>query len=108
VLDVWLFCRVALRIALPGVWSAALSAFLALFDELLILMFFATVRAQTLTVRIGTITAIRAFPKRSDDPHSEHRSRPAAPTGTTARRRLAAESQPFATKRRRGAWLIRA
>jgi hypothetical protein len=52
---------VTLRIALLGVWSDALFAILALFDELLVSMFFASVRAQTLTVRIGTITAVGAF-----------------------------------------------
>lgn len=64
------FCRVVLPIALPGVLSAALFAFLASFDELLISLFLAGVRAQTLPVRIWnslnlqvepTIAAVSAF-----------------------------------------------
>ena len=59
-----------LPIALPGVLSAALFAFLASFDELLISLFLAGVRAQTLPVRIWnslnlqvepTIAAVSAF-----------------------------------------------
>jgi ABC-type spermidine/putrescine transport system permease subunit II len=70
VLDVRIFCRVAVRIALPGVLSAAFFAFLASFDKLLISIFLASVRAQTLPVRIWnslnlkvepTITAVGAF-----------------------------------------------
>ena len=65
-----IFCRVVLPIALPGVLSAALFAFLASFDELLISLFLAGVRAQTLPVRIWnslnlqvepTIAAVSAF-----------------------------------------------
>ena len=64
------FCRIVLPIALPGVMSAALFAFLASFDELLISLFLAGVRAQTLPVRIWnslnlqvepTIAAVSAF-----------------------------------------------
>lgn len=64
------FTRVILPIALPGVLSAALFAFLASFDELLISLFLAGVRAQTLPVRIWnslnlqvepTIAAVSAF-----------------------------------------------
>src|SRR5580658_1167920 len=64
------FCRVVLPIMLPGVLSAALFAFLASFDELLISLFLAGVRAQTLPVRIWnslnlqvepTIAAVSAF-----------------------------------------------
>jgi putative spermidine/putrescine transport system permease protein len=64
------FLRVVLPIALPGVLSAALFAFLASFDELLISLFLAGVRAQTLPVRIWnslnlqvepTIAAVSAF-----------------------------------------------
>src|SRR5277367_4507877 len=64
------FCRVVLPIALPGVMSAALFAFLASFDELLISLFLAGVRAQTLPVQIWnslnlqvepTIAAVSAF-----------------------------------------------
>jgi putative spermidine/putrescine transport system permease protein len=64
------FLRVVLPIALPGVMSAALFAFLASFDELLISLFLAGVRTQTLPVRIWnslnlqvepTIAAVSAF-----------------------------------------------
>jgi ABC-type spermidine/putrescine transport system permease subunit II len=64
------FCRIVLPIALPGILSAALFAFLASFDELLIALFLAGVRAQTLPVRIWnslnlqiepTIAAVSAF-----------------------------------------------
>jgi ABC-type spermidine/putrescine transport system permease subunit II len=64
------FFRIVLPIVLPGVLSAALFAFLASFDELLIALFLAGVRAQTLPVRIWnslnlqvepTIAAVSAF-----------------------------------------------
>jgi putative spermidine/putrescine transport system permease protein len=64
------FCRVVLPIALPGIMSAALFAFLASFDELLISLFLSGVYAQTLPVRIWnslnlqvepTIAAVSAF-----------------------------------------------
>jgi ABC-type spermidine/putrescine transport system permease subunit II len=64
------FCRVVLPIVLPGVMSAALFAFLASFDELLISLFLAGVHSQTLPVRIWnslnlqvepTIAAVSAF-----------------------------------------------
>jgi ABC-type spermidine/putrescine transport system permease subunit II len=64
------FFRIVLPIALPGVMSAALFAFLASFDELLISLFLAGVRSQTLPVRIWnslnlqvepTIAAVSAF-----------------------------------------------
>lgn len=64
------FCRVVLPIAFPGILSAALFAFLASFDELLISLFLAGVHAQTLPVRIWnslnlqvepTIAAVSAF-----------------------------------------------
>jgi ABC-type spermidine/putrescine transport system permease subunit II len=64
------FFRVVVPIALPGVMSAALFAFLASFDELLISLFLAGVRTQTLPVRIWnslnlqvepTIAAVSAF-----------------------------------------------
>jgi ABC-type spermidine/putrescine transport system permease subunit II len=64
------FCRIVLPLALPGVLSAALFAFLASFDELLIALFLAGVHAQTLPVRIWnslnlqvepTIAAVSAF-----------------------------------------------
>jgi len=63
------FC-VVLPIVVPGVLSAALFAFLTSFDELLISLFLAGVRAQTLPVRIWnslnlqvepTIAAVSAF-----------------------------------------------
>jgi ABC-type spermidine/putrescine transport system permease subunit II len=46
------FFKVVVPIALPGVMSAALFAFLASFDELVISLFLAGARAQTLPVRI--------------------------------------------------------
>ena len=64
------FCRIVLPIALPGVISAALFAFLASFDELLISLFLSGVRAETLPVHIWnslnlqvepTIAAVSAF-----------------------------------------------
>jgi ABC-type spermidine/putrescine transport system permease subunit II len=64
------FSRVVLPIVLPGLMSAALFAFLASFDELLISLFLAGVQAQTLPVRIWnslnlqvepTIAAVSAF-----------------------------------------------
>jgi putative spermidine/putrescine transport system permease protein len=64
------FWRIVLPIVLPGVLSAALFAFLASFDDLLISLFLAGVRAQTLPVRIWnslnlqvepTIAAVSAF-----------------------------------------------
>jgi ABC-type spermidine/putrescine transport system permease subunit II len=64
------FFRIVLPIALPGIMSAALFAFLASFDELLIALFLSGVYAQTLPVRIWnslnlqvepTIAAVSAF-----------------------------------------------
>ena len=64
------FWRIVMPIVLPGLLSAALFAFLASFDELLISLFLAGVRAQTLPVRIWnslnlqvepTIAAVSAF-----------------------------------------------
>jgi putative spermidine/putrescine transport system permease protein len=46
------FMKVVVPIALPGALSAALFAFLASFDELIISLFLAGARAQTLPVRI--------------------------------------------------------
>jgi ABC-type spermidine/putrescine transport system permease subunit II len=46
------FTKVVFPIALPGIMSAALFAFLASFDELVISLFLTGVRAQTLPVRI--------------------------------------------------------
>jgi putative spermidine/putrescine transport system permease protein len=64
------FRRVTLPLIAPGVVSAALFAFLAAFDDLLIPLFLGGVRVQTLTVRIWsglqieldtTIAAVSAF-----------------------------------------------
>jgi putative spermidine/putrescine transport system permease protein len=46
------FLRVVIPLAWPGITSAALFAFLASFDELIISLFLAGVRSQTLPVRI--------------------------------------------------------
>lgn len=48
----YVFRRVVIPLALPGITSSALFAFLASFDELIISLFLAGVRAQTLPVRI--------------------------------------------------------
>lgn len=49
---VYVFRRIVIPLAFPGIMSAALFAFLASFDELIISLFLAGVRAQTLPVRI--------------------------------------------------------
>jgi putative spermidine/putrescine transport system permease protein len=65
-----LFLKVVVPLAAPGLISAALFAFLASFDELIISLFLTGVRAQTLPVRIWnslhmeiepTIAAVSAF-----------------------------------------------
>jgi putative spermidine/putrescine transport system permease protein len=65
-----LFVKVVVPLAAPGLVSAALFAFLASFDELIISLFLTGVRAQTLPVRIWnslhleiepTIAAVSAF-----------------------------------------------
>jgi putative spermidine/putrescine transport system permease protein len=65
-----LFLKVVVPLAAPGLVSAALFAFLASFDELIISLFLTGVRAQTLPVRIWnslhleiepTIAAVSAF-----------------------------------------------
>ena len=65
-----LFLRVVVPLAAPGIVSAALFAFLASFDELIISLFLTGIRAQTLPVRIWnslhleiepTIAAVSAF-----------------------------------------------
>jgi putative spermidine/putrescine transport system permease protein len=65
-----LYWRVVVPIAIPGVVSAALFAFLASFDELVIALFLSGVKAQTLPVRIWnslllevepTIAAVSSF-----------------------------------------------
>lgn len=64
------FTRIVAPLAAPGLASAALFAFLTSFDELLISLFLADVRSQTLPVRIWnslhldvepTIAAVNAF-----------------------------------------------
>jgi ABC-type spermidine/putrescine transport system permease subunit II len=64
------FGRIVLPLALPGIMSGMLFAFLASFDELLISLFLSGVHAQTLPVRIWnslnlqvepTIAAVSAF-----------------------------------------------
>lgn len=65
-----MFAKVVIPLAAPGLISAALFAFLASFDELIISLFLAGIRAQTLPVRIWnslhleiepTIAAVSAF-----------------------------------------------
>jgi len=65
-----IFTRIVVPLAAPGLASAALFAFLTSFDELLISLFLADVRMQTLPVRIWnslqldvqpTIAAVNAF-----------------------------------------------
>jgi len=65
-----MFVKVVVPLAAPGLISAALFAFLASFDELIISLFLVGVRAQTLPVRIWnslhmeiepTIAAVSAF-----------------------------------------------
>jgi ABC-type spermidine/putrescine transport system permease subunit II len=65
-----MFVKVVVPLAAPGLISAALFAFLASFDELIISLFLSGVRAQTLPVRIWnslhmeiepTIAAVSAF-----------------------------------------------
>jgi len=65
-----MFRRIVLPLAAPGILSAALFSFLASFDELVIALFLAGVKAQTLPVRIWnslqlevepTIAAVSSF-----------------------------------------------
>jgi ABC-type spermidine/putrescine transport system permease subunit II len=65
-----MFVKVVIPLAAPGIVSAALFAFLASFDELIISLFLSGVRSQTLPVRIWnslhmeiepTIAAVSAF-----------------------------------------------
>jgi ABC-type spermidine/putrescine transport system permease subunit II len=56
------FWRIVTPIVLPGVLSAALFAFLASFDELLISLFLAGVRAQALPVRIWNSLNLQVEP----------------------------------------------
>jgi putative spermidine/putrescine transport system permease protein len=57
-----LYVRVFCRVVLTGVLSAALFAFLASFDGLLISMFLAGVHAQTLPVRIWNSLNLQVEP----------------------------------------------
>src|SRR5262249_33338394 len=88
-----------------------------LVDGLMMLKFLAGVHAQTLAVRIWNSVnlqvgadnhSVQRTPNRGDDPDFQRRSRTPAATETTPRARLRANLEPFATKRWRGAWLIRA
>lgn len=56
------FRRVVLPLALPGVISAALFSFLTSFDELMISLFLAGVRAETLPVRIWNSLLLEVEP----------------------------------------------
>ena len=57
-----MFRRVVVPLALPGVISAALFAFLASFDDLVISLFLAGVRAETLPVRIWNSLTLQLEP----------------------------------------------
>ncbi len=56
------FRRVVLPLAAPGIVSAALFAFLASFDELVVALFVAGVQAQTLPVRIWNSLTLELEP----------------------------------------------
>ncbi len=56
------FTRVVLPLAFPGILSAALFAFLASFDELIISLFLAGVRSETLPVRIWNSLHLQVEP----------------------------------------------
>lgn len=56
------FRRVVVPLAAPGVVSAALFAFLASFDELVVALFLAGVRSQTLPVRIWNSLGMEVEP----------------------------------------------
>lgn len=56
------FRRVVLPLALPGVVSAALFSFLTSFDELVISLFLAGIRAETLPVRIWNSLLLEVEP----------------------------------------------
>jgi ABC-type spermidine/putrescine transport system permease subunit II len=56
------FTRVVVPLALPGIVSAALFAFLASFDELIIALFLAGVRSETLPVRIWNSLHLQVEP----------------------------------------------
>ncbi len=56
------FTKVVIPLALPGIVSAALFAFLASFDELIISLFLAGVRSETLPVRIWNSLHLQVEP----------------------------------------------
>jgi ABC-type spermidine/putrescine transport system permease subunit II len=56
------FTRVVIPLALPGIVSSALFAFLASFDELIIALFLAGVRSETLPVRIWNSLHLQVEP----------------------------------------------
>ena len=56
------FTKVVVPIAFPGILSAALFAFLASFDELIISLFLAGVRSETLPVRIWNSLHLQVEP----------------------------------------------
>ncbi len=56
------FTRVVVPLALPGIVSSALFAFLASFDELVISLFLAGVRSETLPVRIWNSLHLQVEP----------------------------------------------
>ncbi len=56
------FTRIVLPLAFPGILSAALFAFLASFDELIISLFLAGVRSETLPVRIWNSLHLQVEP----------------------------------------------
>jgi putative spermidine/putrescine transport system permease protein len=57
-----MFTHVVIPLALPGILSAALFAFLASFDELIIALFLAGVRSETLPVRIWNSLHLQVEP----------------------------------------------
>jgi putative spermidine/putrescine transport system permease protein len=57
-----MFTHVVIPLALPGILSAALFAFLASFDELVISLFLAGVRSETLPVRIWNSLHLQVEP----------------------------------------------
>ncbi len=56
------FTRVVIPLAFPGILSAALFAFLASFDELVISLFLTGVRSETLPVRIWNSLHLQVEP----------------------------------------------
>jgi ABC-type spermidine/putrescine transport system permease subunit II len=56
------FTRVVIRSRFPGIVSAALFAFLASFDELIISLFLAGVKSETLPVRIWNSLHLQVEP----------------------------------------------